>query len=454
LGDLGLELVADRFGGLGSPRAISGSGHRLLRCAFQLGDAIIRNRPHARLAGLDEASLELGHARLGGGGPGLDLTGSLACLLRDPFSGGEPLRGLAVAGSRRARLGFLDARGRHLQLLRELHNVPAGLILLLPDPRPELLKLGLERLADLDLALSLLLRSLDLLLGGSPAGSCRRLTLPEGPPLRFGLRSRLFSEPGRRSGRGSRSSMRTGASPLDGEPLREQQERDEQEHSSRSRQSELDRVPRLLRRCVQRLIGLLDGHRATWLAPGALEPHVRVEELDRRRSRTDRHAVHPGDARRRAAGGAPDRIRVAGLGPRIISRVGREQQRSVLREDPNADDHPSREHTVPELVPQLGRGRLGQRFREVRPADDRCDRLPNEGRRLALLGVHLRRQGGLLHERRPGDEETTRHDQHREERPLGAFAVVLSDDHPRPTRRRRHPRAPSLLCASAHAGTT
>ena len=62
--------------------------------------------------------------------------------------------------------------------------------------------------------------------------------------------------------------MRTGASPLDGEPLREQQERDEQEHSSRSRQSELNRVPRLLRCRFERSIGLLDGHRAAWLAPG------------------------------------------------------------------------------------------------------------------------------------------------------------------------------------------
>ena len=248
--------------------------------------------------------------------------------------------------------------------------------------------------------------------------------------------------------------MRTGASPLDGEPLREQQDRDEQEHSSRSRQPELDRVPRLLRRCFQRLIGLLHGHRPARLAPAALDAHICVEELHRRRSRTDRHAIHPGDARQGATGGAPDRIRVAGLGPRIIGRVGREQQRPALREDPNADDHPSREHTVPELAPELGRGRLGQRFREVGPADDRRDRLSNDGRRLALLVLDLRRQGGLLHERRAGDEETARHDQHREERPLGAFAVVGSDDHPRPTGRRRHPRAPSLLCASAHAATT
>jgi hypothetical protein len=320
--DLGLELVADRFRRLGSPRAVRGSGHRLLRCAFQLGDAVIRNRLHVRLAGLHETSLELGHARFGGRGPGLDLTGSLTGLLREPFGCGEPLRGLAVAGRRRACLGFLDARGRNLQLLRELLDVPAGLIILLPDPGPELLQLGLERLADLDLALGLLLRSLDFLLGGSPAGSCRPLVLPEGPPLRFGLRCRLFGGSGRRSGRGSRSRMRTGASPLDGEPLREQQERDEQEHSSRSRQSELNRVPRLLRCRFERLIGLLDGHRAAWLAPGALEPHVRVEELDRRRSRTDRHAIHAGDARWRAAGGAPDRIGVAGLGPRIIGRVG------------------------------------------------------------------------------------------------------------------------------------
>src|SRR6476646_6098979 len=145
--------------------------------------------------------------------------GSLTGLLREPFGGGEPLRGLAVAGGRRTRLGFLDAGVRHLQLLRELHDVPSGLILLLPDPGPELLQLGLERLADLDLALSLLLRSLDLLLGRSPAGGFRPLVFAEGPLLRFRLRWCLFGGPRRRSGRGGRPRMRTGASPLDGEPL-------------------------------------------------------------------------------------------------------------------------------------------------------------------------------------------------------------------------------------------
>ena len=246
----------------------------------------------------------------------------LARLLGEPFGGGEPLCGLAAAGSCRARLGFLDARGRHLQLLRELEDVPSGLILLLADPGPELLELCLERLANLDLALRFLLRSFELLLGGSTAGGGRLLPLTEAPLLRFGFRRRrLAQESGRRAGRGGRPGMRARASTLDGESPREQQHRDQKEENGSGGEPELDQVPWLLGCSDERCVPLIHGHGPAGLPPGALEPHVGVEELDRRGPRGDRNAIRSGDARRRAARGAPDRIGVAGLQSRSIRGV-------------------------------------------------------------------------------------------------------------------------------------
>src|SRR5437667_51511 len=87
------------------------------------------------------------------------------------------------------------------------------------------------------------------------------------------------------------------------------------------------------------------------------------------------------------------------------------------------------------------------RPRRAYPLDRRGNGLPNDGRRLALLAVHLRRERALLHERSAREEEPTYRDQHREERPLDAFAVVGPDDHPRPTRRTQAPEGAFLLCA-------
>jgi hypothetical protein len=179
--DLRLEFVADRLRRLGASRAVRGRGHRLLRGALQLGDPVIRHRLDARLARFDEATLELGHPRLGGRRSCLDLPSVLA---------GPRLLARRRAAPRRRRLlraPRLPRRGRcHLQLLSSRRRP------VLPAPGPKLLELR-RAPANRDRAAP----PSPLVRAPPRGGPLRRrlLALPEAP-LFGSLRGRRRQEPG------------------------------------------------------------------------------------------------------------------------------------------------------------------------------------------------------------------------------------------------------------------